>query len=66
MAELQKILTSSLFELMCDNLKTERPKHIPKPASVRSYEQLKIKLAQGIVKRKYSKRPSVRIPDEQL
>ena len=65
MAELQKILKSSLFELMCDNLKTERPKHIPKPSSVRSYEQLKIKMAQGF-KKKTFKRPSVRIPDEQL
>ena len=67
MAELQKILKSSLFELMCDNLETAPPKIVPKPESVKKYEQHKLRKAQG-KKIKYWKRKYVspRIPDEQL
>ena len=37
--ELQRILQSSLFELLCEDLETEHPKQPPKPENVRKYER---------------------------
>ena len=34
-----RILQSSLFELMCEDLETVHPKQPPKPESVRKYER---------------------------
>ena len=65
MAELQTLLKSSLFDLMCDDLDPppkERPP--PKPESVRAMEGLKRRIAEGrtIPKR----RRQMRIPDDEL
>ena len=65
MVELQTLLKSTLFDLMCDDLDPapkERPP--PKPESVRAMEGLKRRIAEGrtIPKR----RRAIRIPDYDL
>ena len=65
MAELQTILKSSLFELMCDDLDPVQERPPPKPENAKTYESYKRRVAEGRTIPKNYKRP-IRIPDEKL
>ena len=65
MAELQTVLKSSLFELMCDDLDPVRERPTPTPQNKKKAESYKRRVAAGLLIPKNYKRP-IRIPDEKL